>query len=55
MNFSNLESEFAELRDRGYEIDSQLGCNRAAGRVTYKAIALSTNSLVVIKLSCYKP
>ncbi|NJO93945.1 MAG: hypothetical protein HC820_05525 [Hydrococcus sp. RM1_1_31] len=46
MNQINLK---VDLNKHGYQVVEQLGCNRAAGRVTYKAIDLARQKNVVIK------
>jgi uncharacterized protein YjbI with pentapeptide repeats len=42
-------NNYPDFSKYGYQIEQELGHNRAGGRVTYKAIALATQQPVVIK------
>ncbi|MEM9264280.1 MAG: serine/threonine-protein kinase [Cyanobacteria bacterium P01_F01_bin.13] len=46
---SSLEFGLPDFSKYGYQLESELGANRAGGRVTYLATQLETQQLVVIK------
>ena len=45
--------DIPEFTEYGYQIKEELGRNREGGRITWKAIELSTEKLVVIKQFCF--
>ncbi len=46
---SSLASDLPDFSNYGFQIEAELGVNRAGGRVTYLATHLKTNQRVVIK------
>lgn len=42
-----------DLSDYGYQINTQLGCNREGGRITWKGTDLNTQKTVAIKQFCF--
>ena len=44
---------FSDLNQYGYQINTQLGCNREGGRITWKGENLVTKETVVIKQFCF--
>ena len=46
-------SDYPDLNNYGYQIETQLGRNREGGRITWKAIEFDTQTEVVIKQFCF--
>jgi serine/threonine protein kinase len=44
---------FPDLTSYGYQITKELGANREGGRITWQALALKSQELVVIKQFCF--
>lgn len=49
----NIMQDIPDFTEYGYQIKAELGRNREGGRITWKAIELSTEKLVVIKQFCF--
>jgi serine/threonine protein kinase len=46
-------SNFPDFSEHGYQIVEELGRNREGGRITWRAIQLETNKIVVLKQFCF--
>ncbi|MEM8673876.1 MAG: serine/threonine-protein kinase, partial [Cyanobacteria bacterium P01_G01_bin.67] len=46
-------SAYPDLSSYGYKIEEELGCNREGGRITWKALNIQTQEIVVIKQFCF--
>ncbi len=46
-------SGFPDLTSYGYQIDAELGRNRAGGRITWKGVKLDSQQTVVVKQFCF--
>jgi serine/threonine protein kinase len=46
-------NDLPNLNQHGYQVDTQLGCNREGGRITWKGKNLLTQETVVIKQFCF--
>ncbi|MEM7760298.1 MAG: serine/threonine-protein kinase, partial [Cyanobacteria bacterium P01_A01_bin.40] len=46
-------SAYPDLSSYGYKIEEELGCNREGGRITWKAVNIQTQEIVVIKQFCF--
>ncbi len=46
-------NDFPDLNRYGYQINTQLGCNREGGRITWKGENLISKEIVVIKQFCF--
>ncbi|MEM9508023.1 MAG: serine/threonine-protein kinase [Cyanobacteria bacterium P01_E01_bin.35] len=46
-------SAYPDLSSYVYKIEEELGCNREGGRITWKALNIQTQEIVVIKQFCF--
>jgi len=46
-------SDYPDLNQYGYQIDTQLGCNREGGRITWRGRSLNSQETVIIKQFCF--